>query len=54
MDHDSNGLYEDQEVEILDLYEYCHYVNVGDAMSDVMFAMSVNDGGPSGRYVLTQ
>ena len=41
------SLFEDTEVEVLDLYEYCHYVNVGSSMRVVMQAMAVNDGGPA-------
>ena len=48
-----DNVFEDQEVEILDLYEYCHYVNLGDDMQSLMRAMSgENDSERHRRFFL--
>ena len=44
--------FEDKEVEILDLYEYCHYVNLGASMEDVMGAMVLQEAGMGRRFFL--
>ena len=51
-DVEDDNIYEDKEVELLDLYEYCHYINLGDTMKDIAFALASQDGGCERRHYL--
>ena len=39
-----------EEVELLDVYEYCHYVNLGKTMHIVMKSIGIAGGGASLKY----
>ena len=42
--------HEERDLDCLDLYEYCHYVNIGHTMNQVMTSIAYAGGGKNTAF----